>query len=166
MAERVLPLKEERGLAALIGSALANSELADKIGAGVLGVGFEAVAHNAIGGVANGQGSGGRPFSMAMLGDGGDGKVSRRKGVLKFDFLGRMEFAGVSFPDALYNGVYYKPTADNFEAIDSVGVDTAGETLYFFQMKPKSVVRVNGAAVEKYWNSALASNAVSTCVFT
>lgn len=41
LAERVLPQKEERGLSALVGAALASKELADKIGAGVIGLGLK-----------------------------------------------------------------------------------------------------------------------------
>ena len=95
----------------------------------------------------------------------GESEVLGGKDSLNFDFAKREVFDGLAFPDELDKGIYYTPKKDQFAAIDSFGVDTHVDTLYFFQMKSKGVVRSNGTTVEKYWNAALASVAVSSCVF-
>ena len=163
----VLPQTEERAVAALVGTALGNKALAAKIGNSPLGLAFEAHAHNAIGGTENGEGSDGRTFDVTILqvSSSGDGEVLGGKDSLNFDFAQREVFDGLAFPDKVDKGIYYTPKTDRFAAIDSFGVDTDADTLYFFQMKSKGVVRVNGTTVEKYWNAALASVAVSSCVF-
>lgn len=95
---------------------------------------------------------------MTILSDSGDGKVLGGENALKFDYTTRKDFAGLAFPEKLDNGIYYKPKAGNFAAIDSVGVDGSGSTLYFFQMKSKAVKPVKGTTVETYWNTAVASH--------
>ncbi|CAM9412891.1 unnamed protein product [Ectocarpus sp. 8 AP-2014] len=166
---RVLTAKEARDLAAHVADAFANERVGEKYGPSRLGELFEDVVHNAIGGISeNGRGSDGRSFRIReKLRDNGDGIFgsSGRKRTLKFDFRKRTEFSGFELPDQLEKGVYYRPTESTFAAIDSVGVNRAGDTLFFFQVKSADVPSVNGITVKKYWDDARASIGVSKCVF-
>ncbi|CAN0396163.1 unnamed protein product [Ectocarpus sp. 12 AP-2014] len=165
---RVLPAKEARDLAAHVADAFANERVGKKYGPSRLGELFEDVVHNAIGGTKNGRGSDGRSFGIRKkLRDNGDGifGVYGRNQTLKFDFKKRTEFPGFKLPDKLEKGVYYRPTEFTFAAIDSVGVNGDGDTLFFFQVQSADVPPVNGTTVKNYWDDARASIGVSKCVF-
>ncbi|CAM9460151.1 unnamed protein product [Scytosiphon promiscuus] len=77
LTAKLLPHEEERAHAALVGTALANKELADKAGSSSLGVAFEEVTHRTIRSTENGGGSDGRTFDMEIRQDScsGDCKV-------------------------------------------------------------------------------------------
>lgn len=158
-----LPKQEERALASFVAAAFSNEELGRKIGGIVKGTGFERVAHNTIRGARANK----VKFDIEILRESVEGPLNKRW--LSFDFSEETGiFKGNAFPDTVVSGKYYVPESQTFPAIDSFGVNQAGDTLYFFQMKSAGVKRdTNGTTVEEHWKTVQRSEDVSIkrCVF-
>lgn len=159
-------------LKALVLATYKFPKIGSALGGGVAGRFFEILAHQMIGGKGIvGEGAGKRTFSMEILSNSSSEVLLGRK-TLSFDFTHRKEFPGQSFPgmrDIDISGNYCVPVSQTFAAIDSFGVNSGGDTLYFFQMKHTGVEKIKngGTAVEGYWKTARKSSGASikNCVF-
>lgn len=132
-----------------------NEEYRKSLGGSTTGRAFEVAAHVAIGEPGDDE----RTFDMTILSN--IGKDILNGETLSFDFAKRESFEGQAIPDALHCGIYYSPINQNFAGIDSFGVDSSGDTLFFFQMKSTGVQAVNGAIVGRYLKAVKKSEGVS-----
>ncbi|CAM9617120.1 unnamed protein product [Pylaiella littoralis] len=144
-----------RILPAIMASGFQDENTKRLVTGSVRGQLFEHFAHKEIAGSTDGGGTDGRTFGMKIFGN----NSTRTKST--FQFSEREAFKGTRIPGMLRPGVYYKPRNQNFPAIDGLGIDKGGDTLFFFQMKVADAEGVNGTYVETYWETALESKGPS-----
>ncbi|CAN0127591.1 unnamed protein product, partial [Ectocarpus sp. 13 AM-2016] len=144
-----------RILPAIMASGVQDENTKRSVTGSVRGQLFEHFAHQEIAGSTDGGGTDGRTFGMKIFGNNSTRTEST------FQFSEREAFKGTRIPGMLRPGVYYNPRNQNFTAIDGLGTDKGGDTLFFFQMKVADAEGVNGTYVETYWKTALESTGPS-----
>ncbi|CAN0449686.1 unnamed protein product, partial [Pylaiella littoralis] len=140
-----LPKKEFAALAGFVRAAFTNDELGAKVVA-ERAAGFEIIAHKTIVGADEQQ-----LFDMRILSSANSSTESELEGdSVRFNFLKEESFEGNSFPETLVTGTYYRPGSKTFPAIDSFGVSSGSETLWFFQMKSAGLPPKTGDKAVKW----------------
>ena len=131
-----LPKKEFTALKSRVKAATADDEFGAKVVSESAGQ-FETVAHKTTIGGAAGQ----TEFSMRILTSANNITESEFEGnCWRFNFSKEKSFKGKRFPDTLETGTYYTPENKNFAAIDSFGVESGSNTLWFFQGKSRGLM--------------------------
>ena len=148
-----LKIQGDKALPAILGSDFFGTATT-LVSGSAKGILYEYLAHKAIARSPGGGGTDGRTFPMRIF---GNSTVINST----FQFSGTEVFEGKRIPGMLRPGVYYRPKNTNFPAIDGLGIDTGGDTLFFFQMKVAGAEKVNGTYVESYWKTALQSKGAS-----
>ncbi|CAN0408826.1 unnamed protein product [Ectocarpus sp. 12 AP-2014] len=141
---------------------LEHADLNRKVGGSARGQMFERLAHAAL--TKSIRLKEPTAFNMTILSNTGEDVLGDVE--LSLNFTRMKEFEGNDFPRMkLIKGTYYRPTSQNFAAVDSFFVDRSTGTLYFFQMKSTGVKVIGtGASLEKHWTTASNSKSITKCV--
>lgn len=119
--------KETGEFERLMSDVFGNEEYRKSLGGMLTGRVFEVASHIAVG-VPGDE----RTFNITILSNSGK-DILKGKKTLSFDFAECEKFKGQAIPDGLGCGTYYMPHNQNFAGIDSLGVNSVGDTLFFFR---------------------------------